>query len=163
MSTLTDEKMRQPYRLIVNNERAWMDVLTIRLSTGREVLPVFSHEEEADEFIRRGSWGPGWRVRETSARELVSVLLGSCPGVGWVALDPWPGIHDGMVVDLIGIGRWDFVDLLAGGIEASGPTARGDASGRVSRPGLRCSPGSGRRRVRQDSGAPAQAEVARDI
>ena len=163
MSTVTDGKPRQPYRLIVNNEKAWMEALTIQLSTGREVLPVFSHEEETEEFIRRGSWGAGLRVRETSARELVSVLLGPCSGVGWVALDPWPGIQDEMVIDLIGVSRWDFVDLLAGGMEASCSTARGDASGRVSRPGLRCLPGSGRRLVRQDSGEPARAEIARNI
>ena len=162
---LTDEKTQQPYRLIVNNEKARMDVLTIRLSTGREGLPVFSQEEEAEEVICRGSRGAGWRVRDTSARELVSVLLGPCSGVGWVALDPWPGIHDGMVIDLIGVGRWDFVAMLAGGIgtEASCSTARGDASGRVSRPGPRCLPGSGRRRLRQDSGAPAPEEIASKI
>jgi hypothetical protein len=124
MLTVTDGKPRQPYRLIVNNEKDRMDVLTIQLSTGGEALPVFSDEEEAEKFVRLGSWGAGWRAREIPARELVSVLLGPCAGVGLVALDPWPEIHVEMVVGLIGVNRVDFVNLLVGGIEASRSTSR---------------------------------------
>ena len=124
MLTVTDGKPQQPYRLIVNNEKDRMDVLTIQLSTGGEALPVFSHEEEAEKFVRLGSWGAGWRAREASARELVSLLLGPCAGVGLVALDPWPEIHVEMVVGLIGVNRVDFVNLLVGGIEASRSTSR---------------------------------------
>ena len=127
MLAVTDGKPQQPYRLIVNNEKDRMDVLTIQLSTGGEALPVFSHEEEAEMFVRLGSWGAGWRAREASARELVSVLLGPCAGLGLVALDPWPEIHAEMVVGLIGVNRVDFVNLLVGGIEASRSTALGQA------------------------------------
>jgi hypothetical protein len=127
MFTVTDGKPRQPYSLIVNNEKDRMDVLTIQLSTGGEALPVFSHEEEAEKFVRLGSWGAGWRAREASARELVSVLLGPCAGLGLVALDPWPEIHAEMVVGLIGVNRVDFVNLLVGGIEASHSIALGHA------------------------------------
>lgn len=131
-----DGKPQQPYRLIVNNEKSWMDVLTIQLATGREALPVFSDEEEAEEFVRLGNWGAGWQVREASARELVSVLSGPGADIGWVALDPWPGIQVGMVVGLIGVGRLDFVEQLVGRIQASCSTARDDAAGHVSRPAL---------------------------
>jgi hypothetical protein len=127
MLTVTDGKPQQPYRLIVNNEKDRMDVLTIQLSTGGEALPVFSHEEEAEMFVRLGSWGAGWRAKEASARELVSVLLGPCAGLGLVALDPWPEIHAEMVVGLIGVNRVDFVNLLVGGIEASRSAALGHA------------------------------------
>jgi predicted alpha/beta hydrolase len=127
MLAVTDGKPQQPYRLIVNNEKDRMDVLTIQLSTGGEALPVFSHEEEAEKFVRLGSWGAGWRAREASARELVSVLLGPCAGLGLVALDPWPEIHAEMVVGLIGVNRVDFVNLLVVGIEASRSTALGYA------------------------------------
>ena len=163
MLTVTDGKPQQPYRLIVNNEKDRMDVLTIQLSTGGEALPVFSHEEEAEEFVRLESSGTGWRTRETSIRELVSVLLGPCADVGWVALDPWPGIHVEMVVGLIGVNRVDFVNLLVGGIEASRSTAQGHALEHFSRPVLRCSLGSERRHGDQHPGAPAQAEIARNV
>jgi type III secretion system (T3SS) SseB-like protein len=129
MLTVTDGKPRQPYRLIVNNEKDRMDVLTIQLSTGKALLPVFSHDDEAETFVRLESSGTGWRVRETSARELVSVLLGPGADIGWVVLDPWPGIHVQMVVGLIGVKRSDFVNLLVSGIEASRSTARGHPLG----------------------------------
>lgn len=126
MSTVMEGKPRQPFRLIVNNEKDWMDVLTIQLASGREgALPVFSHEQEAEEFVRLGNWGAGWQVRETSARELVSVLSGTGADIGWVALDPWPEIDGGMVVDLIGVGRREFVEQLVGRIQASCSTAPG--------------------------------------
>jgi SseB protein N-terminal domain len=158
----TDAKPRQPYRLIVNSEENRMDVLTIQLSTGRKVLPVFSHEEEAGEFVRFGSWGTGWRVKKTSARELVSVLFRPGAGIGWVALDPWPGIHVEMVVGLVGVGRRDFVGQLVGGIEDSCSTARGDAVGRGNRSGLRCL-GSEGRNGDQHPGEPVQAEMTRNV
>ena len=135
-----------------------MDVLTIQLSTGGEALPVFSHEEEAERFVRLGSWGAGW-----CARELVSVLLGPCAGVGLVALDPWPEIHVEMVVGVIGVNRVDFVNLLVGGIAASRSTARGHALEHFSRPVLRCSLGCERRQGDQPPGEPAQAEIVTKV
>jgi hypothetical protein len=45
----------QPVRLIVSSEKDRMDVLTIQLSTGRKVLPIFSHDEEAGEFVHYSS------------------------------------------------------------------------------------------------------------
>ena len=163
MLAVTDGKPQQPYRLIVNNEKDRMDVLTIQLSTGGEALPVFSHEEEAEKFVRLGSWGAGWCAREASARELVSVLLGPCAGVGLVALDPWPEIHVAMVVGLIGVNRVDFVNLLVDGIEASRSTARSHALEHFSRPVVRCSLGCERRQGDQPPGEPAQAEIVAKV
>ena len=57
---------------------------------GEEMLPVFSHREEAEMFLRLGIMGFDWRASESSTRELVSVLYGPCAGVRQVALDPWP-------------------------------------------------------------------------
>jgi hypothetical protein len=158
----TDGKLRQPYRLIVNSEKDRMDVLTIQLSTGRKVLPIFSHDEEAGEFVPFGSLGTGWRIRKTSARELVSVLSRSDTEIGWVALDPWPGIHVEMVLDLIGVGRRDFVDQLVGRIEASCSTALGGAVGRGNRSSLRCLDGEGRHGDKHP-GQPAQVEMASNV
>ena len=163
MLTVTDGKPQQPYRLIVNNEKDRMDVLTIQLSTGGEALPVFSHEEEAEKFVRFGSWGAGWHAKEASARDLVSVLLGPCAGVGLVALDPWPEIYVEMVVSLIGVNRLDFVNLLVGEIEASRCTARGHALEHFSRLTLRCLLGGERRHGDQHPGEPAQAEIATNV
>jgi hypothetical protein len=160
---VTDGKLRQPYRLIVNSEKDRMDVLTIQLSTSGKALPVFSHEEEAGEFIRFGGLGPGWWIKKTSARELVSVLLRPDTDIGWVALDPWPGTHVEMVLDLIGVGRRDFVDQLVGGVEASCSTARADAVGRGSRSSLRCLGGEGRRHGDEHPGEPAQVEMVSNL
>ena len=120
-----DGKTRQPYRLIVNNGKIWMDVLTIQLATGKEALPVFSDADEAEEFIRLGNGGADWQVREASARELVSVLSGPDAEISWVVLDPWPEIEVGMV-GLICVGRRDFVEQLVGRTRASCSTAQGD-------------------------------------
>jgi hypothetical protein len=158
----TNGKLRQPYRLIVNSEEDRKDVLTIQLSTGGKALPVFSHEEEATEFVRFGSLGTGWRIRKTSARELVSVLSRPGTDIGWVALDPWPGIHVEMVLDLIGVGRRDFVDQLVGGIEASCSTALGDAVRRGNRSSLRRPGGEGRHGDKHP-GEPAQVEMASEV
>jgi len=159
----TDGKLRQPYRLIVNSEKDRMDVLTMELSTGRKVLPIFSHDEEAEEFVHFGSLGTSWRIRKTSTRELVSVLSRSDTDIGWVALDPWPGIHVEMALDLIGVGRRDFVEqLLVGQIEASCSTALGDVVGRGNRSSLRCLDGEGRHGDKHP-GEPAQVEIASNV
>jgi hypothetical protein len=155
MSTVKEGKPQQPYRLIVNKEKSWMDVLTIQFATGREALPVFSDEEEAEEFVRLGNWGAGWQVREASARELVSVLSGPGADIGWVALDPWPEIHVGMVIDLISVDRRDFVEQLVGRIQASCSTARDDAAGHESRPALVAYPVV-------DDGAAARSQCIRE-
>ena len=63
---------------------------------GEQALPVFSGEGEAEMFVwLGGAFEDGWRVRETSAGELVSILYGPCAGVGSVALDPSPGMDGG--------------------------------------------------------------------
>ena len=58
---------------------------------GEQALPIFSGEGEAEMFVwLGGAFEDGWRVRETSSGELVSILYGPCAGVGRVALDPSP-------------------------------------------------------------------------
>ncbi|MDQ3864213.1 MAG: hypothetical protein M3317_12100, partial [Actinomycetota bacterium] len=55
-----------------------------------ESLPIFSQEEAAGIFLDLGGAGDGWRTRESSAGEIVSLLFGLCSRVGSVALDPSP-------------------------------------------------------------------------
>lgn len=77
------------YWLVAKNAYGWIEVLTLD-PNGEEMLPVFGHEEEAEMFLRLGDVGDGWRARESSVGELVSVLYGPCAGVKEVALDPLP-------------------------------------------------------------------------
>ena len=59
-------------------------------SGGHEVLPVFGFREEAEMYSLIETLGGDWQVRETDARELVSVLYGSCARVSGVAIDLIP-------------------------------------------------------------------------
>jgi hypothetical protein len=77
------------------------------------VLPVFSFEEEAEMFLRLGGYDDnGWRVRESSAGEMVSVLCGPCVGVEGVALDPLPEMLNEGTVGLVEVGSRRFVRRL---------------------------------------------------
>lgn len=81
---------------------------------GRRVLPVFSFEEEAEMFLRLGGRdGGGWRARETSAGELVSVLCSPCADAGGVALDPLPGMAADGTAGLAEVDRERFLRRLA--------------------------------------------------
>ncbi len=89
-----------------------MSVLTTSLATGEKALPVFSFEDEASMFLELAASRGGWRVRETTAGELVSVLLGPCAGIGRVLLDPLPGVDHRVSANLVGMGRKPFVGFL---------------------------------------------------
>ena len=83
-------------------------------AAGRRVLPVFSFEEEAEMFLRLGGRDDdGWRTRETSAGELVSVLCGPCANAKDVALDPLPGMAEDGTAGLVEVGRERFLEHLA--------------------------------------------------
>ena len=73
--------------MIARHRTGGMEVLRTMLAPGREALPVFSFEDEARMFLELGASG-GWRVRETTAGELTSVLCGICANVDRVVLDP---------------------------------------------------------------------------
>jgi hypothetical protein len=81
---------------------------------GEQALPVFSGEGEAEMFLWLGdSSEDGWRVRETSAGELISVLYGPCARVGSVALDPSPEMMAARAVGLVSVSRKRFVNWIA--------------------------------------------------
>jgi hypothetical protein len=113
------------YWLITRNEYCRIEVLTIHLAEGETTLPVFSFEEEAQMYLGFEASGNCWRVRETRAGELVSVLLGLCAHVGHVILDPLPQMVTDETVGLLSLDRKSFVrDLLDEG-ELKGVAARG--------------------------------------
>lgn len=86
--------MRRTYSrrfwLIARYRTGGVEVLTTILTPSKEALPVFSFEDEARMFLKLGTPGGGWRVRETAAGELTSVLCGPCATVDRVVLDPIP-------------------------------------------------------------------------
>ena len=98
--------------MIAKIEAGRMNVLTTDLAGGEANLPVFSFEDEARMFLEFAASRDGWRVRETTAGELVSVLLGPCAGIGRVLLDPLPGVDGRVSADLVGMGRKPFVEFL---------------------------------------------------
>ncbi len=65
------------YWLIVKHENGRIKLLTVD-SDGEESLPVFSFDEEAETFLSLRAPGTGWRIRETTAGELISLLYGLC-------------------------------------------------------------------------------------
>jgi hypothetical protein len=92
-----------------------LEVLTTGEAGGEEALPVFSHEEEAEMFLRL--WEvecDGWQARESTAGELISVLYGPCASVERVAVDPLPEMVVERTVGLVSLSRERFVDLVLG-------------------------------------------------
>ena len=89
-----------------------LKILTADLTGGRLALPLFSFAQKAEAYLgpERGSW----RIRETAAGELVSVLFGPCAGVGWVLLDPPPRLDVRLLPDLGGVESEAFVERLLG-------------------------------------------------
>ena len=71
--------------LIARLENNRLRVLT--LAAG-ETIPVFSTRRAAHDFLRDGGFGGGWQVRESTAGELISLLMGHLADVEIVALDP---------------------------------------------------------------------------
>src|SRR5215210_7059912 len=107
---------RRPLWLIANHENGRMNVFILGSDDDEKTLPVFSFEEEAEIFLRLGETGTGWRSRETTAGELISLLYGPCAGVKRVALDPLPVVDGEMVFDLVGWGRRDFLRDFVGAV-----------------------------------------------
>jgi hypothetical protein len=99
--------------LIANHDNGHMGVLTIEpyADSGKETLPIFSSEEEAEMFLKFEVLGnEGWRVRESTVGELVLMLLRSLASVRKVALDPLPiEVGGEAMVRLVSLGRARFL------------------------------------------------------
>jgi hypothetical protein len=110
---MTREKMAHlgpRFWLVARDKDHPVEIFTMDCG-GAESLPVFSHEEEAGKFLDLGGAGDGWRTRESSAGEIVSLLFGLCSRVSSVALDPSPLMTPEML-DLIKVDQGRFVDLI---------------------------------------------------
>ena len=113
------------YWLITRNESCRIEMLTIDLDEVEEALPVFSFEEEAQMYLGFEAPGVGWRIRETWAGELVSVLFGLCPHIERVTLDPLPKMVTDETGRLLIVDRKSFVQDLLDESELRGGAARG--------------------------------------
>ena len=103
--------------LIAKHGVSGMDVLTIHLGGGAEVLVVFTFEEEARDFLhsRFGASGEGWEARQTWPGELASVLYGPCSATKVVVLNPPPeAVEKGESAALRAVDRGDFLEMLLG-------------------------------------------------
>lgn len=103
---------KRPLRyLIARHENNRLELLTLATSSDKEALPVFGTERAARDFLLGGGFG-GWRVRESTTGELVSLLLGRPAVVDCVALDPRPGITTPDDAELRG--KKGFIEVLMG-------------------------------------------------
>jgi hypothetical protein len=113
----TTHDARQPVLLhyvITRHEAHGPELLHVPLETGEEMLPVFSSEEAACDFLLANALGQAWYVRTFYAGELVSLLLGLYADIEWVLIDPLPGDHTAEDKPAA-IAHWkSFVDYLLG-------------------------------------------------
>ena len=109
----TSRRLAAAFWLLARNENRRMEVFIVGHGGGH-TLPVFSGEEEAEMFLWLGGvFEDGWRIRETSAGELVSILCGPCACATSVALDPSPDMTPEEMVGLVGISPARFVRQFA--------------------------------------------------
>ena len=102
------------YWLITKNYNGRMEVLTI-YRRGEQLLAVFSHEDEAEMFLRLSGLsgtGEGWQASEHRSGELISVLYGPCRGVKEVALDPLPEMVAYCTLGLVSLLRERFIEVI---------------------------------------------------
>jgi hypothetical protein len=81
--------------VVVRHGEKGLEVLRIRLEGKGEVLPVFSAAWASRGYLFAEAPGGGWYVSTYTPGELISLLVGPCVGVEWVALDPRPGPRRG--------------------------------------------------------------------
>jgi hypothetical protein len=111
MACFSEEHTLVQRYLIVGYSSKGLELPHIFSDSGEEVLPVFSSEEAAQEFLSLSSVGEGWYVRGFSGGELVSVLFAYHPRMKGVLLDPHPGALSGDVMVSL-VGRNAFVSSL---------------------------------------------------
>jgi hypothetical protein len=97
--------------LIVRHSSKGLELPDILSDSGEEVLPVFSSEEAAKEFLSLSSLGKSWYVRGFSGGELVSVVFAFHARIQRVLLEPNPAALSGDVAVSV-VGRIAFVGSL---------------------------------------------------
>ena len=107
---------QKPLWIIASNQASRLDVLTVDPDENDSFLPLFSFEEEAETFLRlfADAGNTQWSSRETTAGELISVLLAPCAEVKRVALDPLPLSLGSTMLPFVSVERDRFVQYLMG-------------------------------------------------
>lgn len=114
----TDRKTGRPRYWTIAGEDSATGVVSI---DGGEALAVFGFREEAELFLRFEEAAAGWRVREATAGELISVLYGPCVGVERVLIDPLPQrIAVGAGIAHLSMNKEAFTRLLSETVGAVG-------------------------------------------
>ena len=99
--------------LIARLENNRLKVLTLTAGSYGGALPIFGTARAAHDFLRRGGFGGGWRVRESTAGELISLLMGHLADVEPIVVDPCPGV-DVSDARPDGTSKRDFIAALMG-------------------------------------------------
>jgi hypothetical protein len=89
---ISKEPILHQHYLIVGYGRKGVELPHILSGSGEELLPVFSSEEAAREFLSLSPLGEGWYVRGFSGGELVSMLFAFHARMKGVSVDPQPGV-----------------------------------------------------------------------
>ena len=77
--------------LISRHTHHRMEVL-VSWAKDEQALPVFSTYRAANEYLQSGDFSAGWHVRESTAGELISLLMGHVADVETIVLDPPLGV-----------------------------------------------------------------------
>jgi hypothetical protein len=105
-----EHKPLQRY-LVVGHSTKGLELPDVRSDSGEVILPVFSSEKAAREYLSLSSLGTRWYVRGYSAGELVSVLFAFHTRIRGILLDPHPsGLSGDVAVSVVG--RDAFVSSL---------------------------------------------------
>ncbi len=108
---LSEEHVPVQLYVIVGHSSKGLELPHVFSDSGEEVLPVFSSEAAAREFLSLSSLGECWYVREFSRGELVSLLFAFHARMKGILLDPQPGALSGDVA-LAAVGRNAFLNSL---------------------------------------------------
>jgi hypothetical protein len=91
------ESVPPQHFLIVGYGSKGLELPHIFSDSGEEILPVFSSEAAAQEYLFLSPLRKGWCVRGFSGGELVSMLFAFSARMKGVLLDPQPGALSGDV------------------------------------------------------------------
>lgn len=97
--------------LIVCNDDNRLKLFTLPADSG-ESLPVFDSEQAAEKFLRLNQCGAEWHVRESTAGELISLLMGHIADVEQISLNPPPKDTKNPVVVPETLDKRDFIGSL---------------------------------------------------
>lgn len=97
--------------LIARHSHNRMDVL-VSYAENEAALPVFSTKQAAWQFLRSTTPGSEWHVRESTAGELISLLMGHIADVEMVVLDPSAGSELGADAPVEHISKNEFIGSL---------------------------------------------------